>query len=151
LLSGEGTKNKKTINAKYCVNGEEDIKSYDPELGKQYTVNCDEIAVEKRKHCFVLKRIRRDPENYINSFTMRFLIPIRLLKTQLAYSILQLFPTTLDTSFGSHSTNDLERHFVELHSELVLLASDSKLRRLVTDDFYKQIDKKYQVFIKFTK
>jgi hypothetical protein len=144
-----GTKNNKTINAKYCINDKEYFKLYDPDKVKQYTVKFNEIAVEKRKHCFVLKKIHRDPETYINSSIRRFIYPLRLLRTQLGYSILQLFPDTFAVSLGSHLTDDFKKHLIDQNSELAILASDSKIRRLVTDDLYKEIDKKYHTFLKF--
>jgi hypothetical protein len=134
--------------AKLCINNEEFIKIYDPEKGEENTIKYDEIAVETKPHCFVLKRISREPENYLQSLTRRFLMPIHLLKTQLGYSILQLFPYMDCHHFNSILTEKQIQEHSEEKEELRNIASDLKIINLI-DDFYKQINKKYQKFIQF--
>ncbi len=145
-----GTKNKKAIKAKYCVNDEEYIKAYDPEKGREYTVKYEEIAVKKRRDCFILNRISREPKDYLNSLIGRFLIPTRRLKTQFGYSILQLYYDNDYNTFNSSVSEDFKRECSEEKTDLRMIASNPKMRRLIAGDFYKEINNRYQTFIKFS-
>lgn len=137
--------------AKLCLNDQEFIKAYDQEKGEEYIIEHEEIVVENRPHCFVLKRVRRDLEDYIRSLTRRFLIPIRNSKTQLVYSILKLFYDEDYTSkLNSSISQELKHKYSREADELSMLASDSKIRCSI-DNFYKEVNSRYLIFTNFNK
>jgi hypothetical protein len=128
--------------AKLRINDNEYIKVYDTEKGKAAR-KYGEIDIQIEPHCFILKRLSREPEDYLLSLTRRFLIPIDLLKTQLGYSILQLFYEK-DSIYALFPTSDDKKYLDELRK----LALDTKVKRLI-DDFYNKVNRHYDGFAKY--
>jgi hypothetical protein len=136
------TKNK---SAKLCINNNEFFKVHDPEEGKVLR-KYGEIDVQIEPHCFILKRLSRQPEEYLRSITRRFLFPIDLLKTQLGFSILQLFPENDFVKYGLSSPTITKTE----SSELIKLAKDEKIIQFIKD-FHNNVNKNYNEFSKWSK
>jgi len=132
--------------AKLCINDKEYFKVYDPEKGVEVYGKYGEIAVQIKPHCFILNRVSRESYDYLHSLMRRFFIPIKLLKTQLGFSILQLFEENDFVKYGLSSTASTKMYY----SELIKLATDEKVIQLI-EDFHNEVNKNYNEFTKYSK
>ncbi len=135
----------KNESAKLRINDNEFFKVYDPEKA-QVSRKYGEIAVQIKPHCFILKKLSRETEDYLHSLRRRFLIPIDLLKTQLGYSILQLFEESDYEKYGL-SLPPITKIY---SSELIRLANDEKVIKFI-EGFHNEVYKNYNRFAKCIK
>ena len=73
-------------------------------------------------------------------------MPIKLLKIQLGFSILQLFQKNDIVKHGLSSTASTKIYY----SELIKLATDEKVIQLI-EDFHNEVNKNYNEFTKYSK
>ncbi len=129
--------------AKLSISDNKFFKVYDVEE-RQVSRKYRELAVQSKPHCFILKRLSREPQEYLLSLIRRFLIPIDLLKTQLGYSILQLF--SKDSWYDLIPTADSKKY----NDELRKLAIDAKVKRLI-EEFCNKVNEHYVRFTQYGK
>jgi hypothetical protein len=135
----------KNESAKLRIIDNEIFKAYDRQEG-QVSTKHGEIDVQIKPHCFILKKLSRETEDYVHSLTRRFLIPIDLLKTQLGYSILQLFEESDYEKYGL-SLPPITKIY---SSELIRLANDEKVIQFI-EGFHNEVYKNYNRFAKCSK